>query len=231
MFNQYQQPFPPAGSTSYPVAASGTLLGKVLGLLGFTFVFTALGAFIAPYVPGGILLPVILSFVLIFALQAFRERAPLNLALLYLFATVEGVLVGSIVSVYLAQGMNTVVLNAAGTTAAVTLIAAFVGTRIERDLTRLRTMLFFGLLAVIIASVIGLFLNMTFLGLAISAVGALIFTGLLLVDFQRVSHRMGTEGDAIMMTVSIYLDIVNLFLSLLRIMGATTGGGSSSRRS
>ena len=73
------------------------VLGKVLGLLGFAFLFTAGGAAIGRTLgPGAFLLAVIGSFGTLIALQFLRERSPLNLGLLYGFATFEGILLGLI---------------------------------------------------------------------------------------------------------------------------------------
>src|SRR5579872_3596173 len=104
------------------------VLGKVLGLLGFAFVFTAGGAVIGRSLgPGAFFLSIIGSFGTLIALQFLRERSPLNLALLYGFATFEGMLLGLILDAYVAEGLGGVVLNAAGTTAAVTLAAGEIG--------------------------------------------------------------------------------------------------------
>src|SRR5207237_9715531 len=98
------------------------VLGKVLGLLGFAFLFTAGGAVVGRTLgPGAFLLAVIGSFGTLIALQFLRERSPLNLGLLYAFATFEGMRLGLILEAYVARGLGEVVLNAAATTAAVSL--------------------------------------------------------------------------------------------------------------
>src|ERR1700682_571008 len=97
------------------------VLGKVLGLVGFAFVFTAGGAVIGRTLgPGAFFLSIVGSIGTLIALQFLRERAPLNLALLYAFATFEGMALGLILAAYVARGLGGVVLNAATTTAAVT---------------------------------------------------------------------------------------------------------------
>jgi modulator of FtsH protease len=77
-----------------------------------------------------------------------------------------------------------------------------------------------GLIGVVVASVVGIFVHMTVLYIAISAVAAVLFTGFLVFDLNRVANSRGaTEGQAILLAVSVYLDIFNLFLSLLRLFG------------
>src|SRR5207253_10727786 len=155
--------------------------------------------------------------------QFLRERSPLNLGLLYAFATFEGMLLGLILDAYVAQGLGGVVLNAAGTTAAVTLGAGAYGYTTKRDLSGMRGFLFVGLIGVIVASLVGLFVQMPLLYVGISAVAALLFTGFLVFDLNRVANARGaTEGQVILLTVSVYLDILNLFLALLRLFGANS---------
>ena len=204
------------------------VLGKVLALLGFAFVFTAGGALVGRELgPGAFFLSIIGSFGTLIALQFLRERSPLNLGLLYAFATFEGMLLGLILEAYVARGLGGVVLNAASTTAAVTLAAGAYGYTTKRDLSGMGGILFVGLLGVIVASVVGIFVQLPMLYIGISAVAAVLFTGFLVFDLNRVANSRGaTDGQAILLTVSVYLDILNLFLALLRLFGiAGVGGG------
>jgi len=135
---------------------------------------------------------------------------------------------GLILDLYVASGMGTVVLNAAATTAAVTLAAGVYGYTTKRDLSGMRGILFVGLIGVIVASVVGIFVQLPLLYVGISAVAALLFTGFLVFDLNRVANSRGaTEGQAILLAVSVYLDILNLFLALLRLFGFASGGSSS----
>src|SRR6266581_2740758 len=204
------------------------VLGKVLGLLGFAFLFTAGGAVIGRSLgPGGFFIALIGSFGTLIALQFLKERSPLNLALLYGFATFEGMILGLILDSYVAQGLGGVVMNAAAATAAVTLGAGAYGYTTKRDLSGMAGYLFVGLLGVIVASVVGIFIQLPLLYVGIPAVAALLFTGFLVFDLNRVANSRGaTEGQAILLAVSVYLDILNLFLALLRLFGYA-GGGSS----
>jgi FtsH-binding integral membrane protein len=85
-------------------------------------------------------------------------------------------------------------------------------------------MLFVGLLGVIVASIVGIFVQLPLLYVGISAVAAVLFTGFLMFDLNRVARSRGaTEGQAILLAVSVYLDIINLFLALLRLFGFAAG--------
>jgi len=214
-----------AGMADYPADITLTgqpaVLGKVMGLLGFACLFTAGGAVIGRSLgPGAFLLSIVGSFGTLIALQFLRDRSPLNLGLLYGFATFEGMALGLILEAYVARGLGGVVLNAAATTAAVTLAAGAYGYTTKRDLTGLGSILFIGLIGVVVASVVGIFVQLPLLYIGISAVAAVLFTGFLVFDLNRVAKSRGaTEGQAILLAVAVYLDIFNLFLALLRLFG------------
>src|SRR5438128_7113085 len=140
------------------------VLGKVMGLLGFAFLFTAGGAVIGRSLgPGAFLLSIIGSFGTLIALQFLRDRAPLNLALLYGFAMFEGIALGLILEAYVARGLGGAVFNAAATTAAVTLAAGAYGYTTKRDLSGLGGILLVGLIGVVVASVVGIFAQLPLL--------------------------------------------------------------------
>jgi modulator of FtsH protease len=208
-------------STGITAGEKQAVLGKVLGLLGFAFVFTAGGAIIGRQLgAGGFLLSIVGSLATLIALQFAREKAPWNLLLLYAFATFEGMALGLILESYVARGMGGVVLNAAAATAAVTLAAGAYGYTTKRDLTGLGGILFVGLIGILVASIVGIFVQLPALYIAISAVATLLFTGFLVFDLNRVAQSKGaSEGTVILLAVSVYLDIFNLFLALLRLFG------------
>jgi FtsH-binding integral membrane protein len=142
-----------------------------------------------------------------------------------------GMMLGSILDAYLARGLGGVVANAALTTAAVALAAGAYGYTTKRNLSGMGGILFIGLIGVVIASVIGIFVQSSLLYIGISAVAAVLFTGFLVFDLNRVANARGaTEGQTILLAVSVYLNIVNLFLALLRIFGFASGGGGGRNR-
>ena len=89
--------------------------------------------------------------------------------------------------------------------------------------------MFMGLMGMIIASVVNIFMGSTMVSWVISAIGVVVFTGLTAYDVQKISSY-GSSGimnsgeaaikkGAIMGALTLYLDFINLFLSLLRLMG------------
>ena|SRR5436190_1822335 len=207
---------------TYPqTGARSQALGKVLGLLGVSALFTAAGALASPSLGRpGFFVGLIGGLGCLIALNFLKERSPLNLILLFAFATLEGVLLGGILEVYLARGLGLLVLNAASATGLVTLVAGGIGYTTRRDLSRMGSFLFIGLLVLIGTSLIGLFLHLAFLQVAIAAGGAILFTAFLVYDLNRVANAgQVSRGDTILMAVSVYLDVVNLFLFLLQLLG------------
>ena len=218
----YSQRAPYSGyAPDVAVGDRPAVLGKVLGLLGFAFLFTAGGAVIGRGLgPGAFFLALIGTFATLIGLFLAREKSPLNLGLLYAFATFEGMTLGLVLDAYVARGLGGVVLNAAAATAAITLGAGAYGYTTRRDLTGLGSILFIGLIGVVVASLVGIFVHLPLLYIGISAVAAVLFTGFLVFDLNRVAQSRGaSEGQVILLTVSVYLDILNLFLAILRLLG------------
>jgi uncharacterized protein len=96
----------------------------------------------------------------------------------------------------------------------------------QRDLTGVGSFMFMGLIGIIIASLVNVFLQSTGLGWAISVIGVLIFVGLTAYDTQNIKEMYSSMDDgtiagrkAVMGALRLYLDFINLFLMLLRLFG------------
>jgi len=101
----------------------------------------------------------------------------------------------------------------------------------KRDLSGIGSFLFMGLIGIIIASVVNIFLKSSSLYWAISLIGVFVFVGLTAYDVQKIKN-MGEQGimeqggeaiqkGAIMGALALYLDFINLFLMLLRFFGGS----------
>jgi len=91
----------------------------------------------------------------------------------------------------------------------------------KRNLSFLGPILFIGLLVVVVASVFSIFFSTRPLSFIIALVSVGLFSGFILYDIQRIKFTENTMSAAILLTISIYLDILNLFLSLLRLFGSS----------
>lgn len=139
------------------------------------------------------------------------------------FAAIFGLSLSSIFIVYAGADIARTFFVTAASFGALSLW----GYTTKRDLTGMGSFLFMGLIGIILASIVNLFLQSSGLEFAISAIGVLIFAGLTAYDTQRIkSMYYAVSGDAsaakrasIMGALSLYLDFINLFLFLLRFMG------------
>jgi modulator of FtsH protease len=210
--------------TGIQEARRETLVGRVMGLLAFSLLFTAGGALLGQQLgPGAILISIVGSLGTLIALYFTKTRPGLNLGLFYAFSAFEGMALGVIVESYVARGLGSLVVNAAVTTAGLVLLLGAYAWTTKRDLSGLGGYLTAGLLAVVVASLVGIFLQAPLFQLILSAATALLFSGFVLYDIQRLRDAEGTQYDAVLLAISIYLDIYNLFLAILRLFGILRG--------
>jgi FtsH-binding integral membrane protein len=210
--------------TSIQQSRPGTLVGRVMGLLAFSLLFTAGGALLGPQLgPGAILVSIVGSIGTLIALYFTKDRPGLNLALFYAFSVFEGMALGVIIESYVTRGSGSLVVNAAVTTAGLVLLLGAYAWTTRRDLSGLGGYLTAGLLAIVVASLVGIFVQATPFHLILSAATALLFSGFVLYDIQRLRNAEGSQYDAVLLAVSIYLDIFNLFLAILRLFGILKG--------
>jgi FtsH-binding integral membrane protein len=216
---------------TYPRAMSqarrGTLVGQVMGLLAFSLLFTAGGYLVGRALgPVGMMLGIFGSLACVLVLSFARTKMSSGVALgvFYLFSVFEGMALGLIIDSYLARGMGMVVVNAATTTAGLVLVLSAFAWTTKRDLSGMGAYLFAGLLAVLLAGLVGFVLSlfgipMGIFGFLLSVVTAILFSGFVMYDMQRLKNAQQGVDDPIMLAVSIYLSIYNLFLAILRIFG------------
>jgi FtsH-binding integral membrane protein len=166
-----------------------------------------------------------LAFVFGIGAAANRMSAAGVQLLFYVFATVMGISISSIFLVFTGESIVQVFL--------ITSIAftglSLVGYTTKKDLSGMGAFLIMGLIGLIVASVVNIFLASSALALAVSVIGVLIFAGLTAYDTQRIKNdylQMVHMGDqewlaksAIMGALSLYLDFINMFMMLLQLLG------------
>lgn len=163
-----------------------------------------------------------LAFVLVLSFGINKLSVPAAQGVFWAFAAVMGLSLSSIFMVYTDASIAKVFFITAATFGAMSLY----GYTTKRDLTSIGNFLIMGLIGLIIASVVNIFLASSMLEFAISAVGVLIFVGLTAYDTQKIKEsydeRHGAEilaKGAIMGALNLYLDFINLFMMLLRLFG------------
>jgi FtsH-binding integral membrane protein len=211
------------------------LLAKVLWITTVGFLFTGLGAYIAPDVLSGIgygaLMLVTLG--LVFGVNfAARRSAGLGLVLFYALTVLMGIEIGPLLKAYVhMDGGISVVTNAALTTAAGMAVMAMVAQVVRFNYQKAYSYVFAALVGLIILGVLSMFVHFVSPTLY-SWLTLIIFSALLLFDFMRIRDAGRIRGTAdgalaVQMSLSIYLDALNIFLALLEIFG----NGNGRRRS
>jgi hypothetical protein len=163
-----------------------------------------------------------LAFVLVLSFGIQRMSLGATQATFWGYAAVMGLSMSTIFLVYTGTSIAEVFFITAATFLAMSLY----GYTTKSDLSRFGSFLFMGLIGIVIASIVNIFVGSPAILFAISVIGVLVFTGLTAWDTQRVKE-MYWEGDsaviagkkAIMGALSLYLDFVNLFMMLLQLMG------------
>jgi FtsH-binding integral membrane protein len=165
--------------------------------------------------------PLVMVMVLSFGVQ--RMSASAAQLSFWAFAALMGLSLSSIFLVYTGTSIARVFFISAATFGAMSLY----GYTTKRDLTGFGSFLFMGLIGIIIASIVNIFIGSSALAFGISILGVLIFVGLTAYDTQRIklsySASYGSEvlaKSAIMGALQLYLDFINLFLMLLRLFGS-----------
>lgn len=164
-----------------------------------------------------------LAFVMVLSFGINRLSYLVATVIFGAFALVMGLSLSSIFALYTAGSIAMTFFITAGTFAAMSIY----GMTTKADLTKLGSYLMMGLFGIIIASVVNIFLGSSTMSLIISIIGVIVFTGLTAYDTQNIMRQSltmqaGTEEAnkaALMGALTLYLDFINLFLMLLRLLG------------
>ena len=157
----------------------------------------------------------------LFASGLALRNSPTAFPIFLLYSAVNGFSLSFIVSLYLPG----TVLTAFISSAALFFVMAFVGVVIKKDLSGIGRALIAALFGLILAMVVNIFLNSGLMDYIISIVMVLVFAGLIAWDNQKIryvyerSNGQVENGWAVSLALSLYLDFINLFLSLLRLFG------------
>ncbi|HEV8488174.1 MAG TPA: Bax inhibitor-1/YccA family protein [Candidatus Limnocylindrales bacterium] len=157
------------------------------------------------------------------AIQALigRISASLALGLFFVFAATMGFTVGVIVSLYRVESVITSFFSAAAMFGA----AALYGYTTKRALTGLGSYLWMGMIGVIVASIVNLWLGSNMIGWVIAVIGVVVFTVYTAYDVQRIGYgdyltaTGSIEKASVLGAVHLYINFVNIFLFLLRLLG------------
>lgn len=197
------------GLTAWITAHSDALLTLIFGH-GVTPMFVLFGA----------------ELLLVIVLTAAINRISFTTAtvMFIIYSLLNGVVMSSILLVYTQESVASTFLISAGTFACM----AVLGTVTKRDLSTMGRILYMSLFGLIIASLVNIYMGSSRMSWLISLAGVAIFVGLTAYDAQKIKQMLesvGTEVNettskvALLGSLSLYLDFINLFLYLIRIFG------------
>lgn len=194
-----------SGAVAFMVSSSPALMGAIFGTpLAWVVMLAPLG------------------FVIFLGAKMQTVSAEKAKNYLWIFAGLMGVSLSTIFVAYTNASIARVFFISAATFGSMSLY----GYTTKKDLTGMGSFLFMGLIGLIIASIVNIFLKSSALDFALSAIGVLIFIGLTAYDTQRIKQNYYRSADsdmtsklAVMGALSLYMDFINLFLMMLRMFG------------
>ena len=201
--------------------STNKVLRNTYTLLSMTLLFSALCAGIAVVMnmpPMGIIITLVGYFGLLFLTTKLRNSA-WGLVSVFALTGFMGLTLGPIISMYLSiPNGEQIVMTAMGGTGVIFLGLSGYALTTRKDFSFLGGFLMVGILVAFLAGIASMFLSMPGLSLAVSAMFILLMSGLILYQTSQIIH--GGETNYIMATVTLYISIYNLFLSLLQLLGA-----------
>lgn len=217
-------------------SAQRTLMKNVYWWMALALVVTGLSAFYTASSPrlldaifgSGLFIGLIIAeLIMVIVLSARINKMSFVTAgiVFVIYSIVNGLTLSSILIAYTMESVASTFFITAGTFAAM----AIIGSVTKKNLSSIGQILFMALIGLILATIVNIFLKSSMMSYIISYVGVAVFVGLTAYDAQKIKnmiHQYGTDLSddnmklALMGSLSLYLDFINLFLYLLRIFGS-----------
>jgi FtsH-binding integral membrane protein len=218
---------------SSPITLSASTESFTYALFGIAMALTTLGVYFGianadtMFSTGTLMLCTILEFGLLLTSGLWANRSPLNVVLFLAFPLLSGITVAPYILMVLTGYANggAILLNALGATAT-TALACAVLARSGVDMRGWIGALVFGLIGLILFGLVQLFVPSLRTGtveIFVSGFAILLFAGFTAYDLQRIQGQGRAGGNPFLLALSLYLDIFNLFLTILRFMTAVSG--------
>jgi len=222
-----------ARPSALPQVNVNAFMTRVFAIMGIGLLITGLTAFgvsrspelIASIFGSGLRWVVMLAplaFILIFSFGINRMSYTTAAAVFGLYSLAMGVSLSAIFIIYTASSIASTFFISAGMFGAM----AFIGATTKRDLTKMGSILMMALIGLIIASLVNIFLGSSMMSWIISLITVVVFCGFTAYDMQKlmdISHAEdGSEWAkkaALMGALTLYIDFINIFLALLRLLG------------
>jgi modulator of FtsH protease len=208
------------------VLSTNKLIRNTYSLLSMTLLFSALmaGVSVALNPPPLISLGCsIVALLLMWFVLPKTANSTSGLGVVFAFTGLLGFGLGPTLVYHLAMPNGPqIVLTAAGATGVIFMALSGYALTTRKDFSFMGGFLMTGMIFIIIAMLANIFLQIPAMSLAISGVVVMLMSGFILYDTSRMVHSNGQE-NYLMMTVSLYLSILNIFVHLLSILGAVSG--------
>ena len=225
------QPFPTTYDASGELSAvRHRVLRNTYWLLALSMIPTVLGAWLgvqmnfslmngSPFL--GFLIFMAVAFGFFYVIERTKNSA-IGVAVLLGFTFFMGLMLSRMIGhiLHFSNGAS-LIMTAFGGTAIVFATMASIATTSKRDFSGLSSWLFAGMIVILLAAVANIFLQMSVLNIVISAIAVVIFSAYILFDVQRIIN--GGETNYISATLAIYLDLYNVFVNLLAVLGIFGG--------
>ena len=207
------------------VLATNKVLRNTYLLLSMTLAFSAAMTYVGTLLQltgiHGIICWAV-GFGLLF-LTRFLRNSPLGLVSIFAFVGAMGLSIAPTMNYYLVMFSNgkELIMTSLALTSGIFIALSAIAIVTKKDFGFMGKFLFIGLIVGLVAAIANIFFQIPALSLGISGMFVLIFSGYILYDTSRIIN--GGERNYIMATIDLYLDILNLFLSLLHILTALAG--------
>jgi uncharacterized protein len=217
-------------STTYKTAGQiNTAMSRVYGHMGLAVITSMIVSFLVGTSPAllaffftgamkwiVIFAPLVAILAVSFAMDKFSKEA--LTMFLHGFAALMGLSFATIFAVF---NMGSIV-SAFMSAAILFAVMSFYGYFTKKNLDSVGQFMFVGLIAIIIASIVNIFIGSTVMQMVISAIAIIVFLGLTAYDTQKIRELVSVDNDGraeVMGALTLYLDFINLFLSLLQLFG------------
>ena len=200
---------------------TATLFGQTMGLVALTAGFFAAGAYAGRNLSeGAVIVSWIAAFVVLMIMNfVARRSAPAAVVLLVIFGVLMGVSSAPTL-VWYASTDPAILWQAGGATALFVGAFGSFGYLTQRDLSAWRRISFIGLIVLLLAGIVLIFVHIPHASLIYAILGLVVFAGLTAADFQRLRRSRGLDS-APLIAASIFLDILNVFFFFLRIFSGS----------
>ncbi len=194
---------------------------RVLTIFISSLVVAVFGVYLSRYVPPVYYFPlIIIEFVLLFAIGFLKNRPALAPTLLYLFTLISGLTIGPLIYQFFSYNLGNLVFEALAITVFIFILLTSIVYFFNINLvnSKIWVFLMIGLVGIIIAGIVNIFMHSPIFNFYISVAVVLVFSGFVLYDISNILENPDMTNEYVA-ALALYLDFVNIFIAILDILG------------